>query len=199
MIRRPGGLRMQRQPPPGFFQSCRRWGVRPTRWLLWVRVDEQSMWLFRGDPGGAASPGPWRYRAIQRYRISTARLGVGQRAGANRTPLGLHRVLDKIGAGWPIGTVFRSRRVVGCTWQGMPHGPIAHRILWLDGLEPGWNRGGRVDTHSRYIYIHGTGDEPTLGRPASKGCVHVAAADLMPLFDRLPSGSLVWISAGPNR
>jgi lipoprotein-anchoring transpeptidase ErfK/SrfK len=65
----------------------------------------------------------------------------------------------------------------------------------LEGLEPGRNRGGSVDSHGRYIYIHGTGDEPTLGRPASCGCVHLASADLMPLFDLIPSGTLVWIEA----
>ncbi|MHB8521926.1 MAG: L,D-transpeptidase family protein, partial [Limisphaerales bacterium] len=69
-----------------------------------------------------------------------------------------------------------------------------HRILWLDGLEPGFNRGGRVDTHRRYVYIHGIGDEPTLGHPASRGCVHLAAQDLLPIFDRVPADTLVWIT-----
>jgi len=30
--------------------------------------------------------------------------------------------------------------------------------MWLEGLEPGYNQGGNVDTHERTIYIHGTGD-----------------------------------------
>ena len=80
------------------------------------------------------------------------------------------------------------------TWQGIPNGSIVHRILWLEGLEPGFNRGGDVDTFRRYIYIHGFGDEMTLGRPQSCGCVHLSAADLMPLYDRLPVGTLVWIA-----
>ena len=71
--------------------------------------------------------------------------------------------------------------------------PIAHRIMWLDGLEPGFNRGGSCDSHSRYIYIHGLNDEPSLGAPASIGCVHMAAKDLIPLFDELSEGTLVWI------
>jgi lipoprotein-anchoring transpeptidase ErfK/SrfK len=79
----------------------------------------------------------------------------------------------------------------------MPTAAIAHRILWLEGLEPGHNRGGHVDSHRRYIYIHGIGEEPTLGRPASCGCIHLAAADLLPLFDLLTTGTLVWIGAGP--
>jgi L,D-transpeptidase YbiS len=129
----------------------------------------------------------------KRYRISTSRFGTGARAGSNQTPLGLHRIAEKIGGGQPIGTVFRSRQTIGFTWQGHPGAPITHRILWLEGLEPGRNRGGDVDTHARYIYIHGTGDETTLGRPASRGCIHVAGEDLLPLFDLIPSGTLVWI------
>ena len=64
----------------------------------------------------------------------------------------------------------------------------------MPGLEPGLNRGGTVDTFRRYVYIHGFGDEPTLGRPMSSGCIHLAAADLMPLYEKLPPGTLVWIS-----
>jgi lipoprotein-anchoring transpeptidase ErfK/SrfK len=80
-------------------------------------------------------------------------------------------------------------------WQGQPDGGIVHRILWLEGLEPGLNRGGNVDTFRRYVYIHGFGDELTLGRPQSCGCIHLSGADLMPLYDRLPVGTLVWIDA----
>ena len=76
----------------------------------------------------------------------------------------------------------------------MPDGAIAHRILWLEGLEPRLNRGRTVDTFRRYVYIHGFGDETTLGRPTSRGCIHLAAADLMPLYERVSTGTLVWIS-----
>lgn len=113
---------------------------------------------------------------------------------SNQTPLGLHRVARKIGGGQPIGTVFRSREAVGFTWQGRPEASVVHRILWLEGLEPGFNRGGNVDTFNRYIYIHGFSDEETLGRPQSHGCIHLAANELMPLFDFLPVGTLVWIA-----
>jgi L,D-transpeptidase YbiS len=51
-----------------------------------------------------------------------------------------------------------------------------------------------VDSHTRYIYIHGTGDQTTIGCPASFGCIHLADADLISLFDLLPRGTLVWIS-----
>ena len=126
-------------------------------------------------------------------RISTSRFGVGQQSGSNQTPRGLHRIVEKIGGGHPIGTVFRSRRPVGLTWKGCADAAIVHRILWLEGLEPGHNQGGDVDSRARFIYIHGTGDEPSLGRPASRGCIHVAADDLLPLYDLLPVGTMVWI------
>jgi hypothetical protein len=131
---------------------------------------------------------------LRRYRISTSRFGLGQTENSNQTPLGLHRIAQKIGGGWPLGAVFKSRQFVGFTWQGLPQAAIVHRILWLEGLEPGYNCGGQVDSHRRYIYIHGYSDESTLGRPQSRGCVHVAAADLLPLYDRLPVGTLVWMA-----
>ena len=135
-----------------------------------------------------------RYSLIHRYRCSTSKFGIGQVAGSNCTPLGLHRIAEKIGEGCPVGTVFEGRRAVGFTWEGRPQAPITTRILWLEGLEPGFNCGGNVDSHARYIYIHGTGDELTLGQPASHGCIHLAADDLVPLYDVLPVGTLVWIS-----
>lgn len=177
---------------PRALRLCvRRLGVRWTRDLLLVWVGSQRVEWWRADV-----PRPDAYRRLGRFRASTSRFGSGQVQGSNRTPLGLHQVAAKIGAGWPVGTVFRSRVPVGFTWTGTRPAPIAHRILWLRGLEPGFNQGGPVDTFRRYIYIHGLDDEPTLGRPASRGCIHLAAADLLPLFDRVPVGTLVWIGAG---
>jgi hypothetical protein len=166
--------------------------VRPTRFLLRASIREQSLRLFEIETVGD-SPCAFPYRLRRRFVISTSRFGIGQQEGSNKTPLGLHRVAGKIGAGWPVGAVFRARQMVGFTWSGIPYAAIAHRILWLDGMEPGFNRGGSVDTHRRYIYIHGLADEPTLGRPASHGCIHMASSDLIPLFDRIPTGTLVWI------
>ena len=135
-----------------------------------------------------------QYEFRKRYVVSTSAYGIGQVKNSQQTPLGLHRVARKVGAGHMIGTVFRSRKAVGPTWEGHSQASIVHRILWLEGLEAGHNSGGNVDTFERFIYIHGFGDETSLGRPKSHGCVHVAAADLMPLFDRVPVGTLVWIA-----
>ena len=181
--------------PSALIRATRQHGVLPTRFLLVVTAADQTLSIFeraRTQPPAARHP---QYTFVKRYRISTSRFGLGQTENSNQTPLGLHRIAQKIGGGWPIGTVFQSRQVVGFTWRGRPGATIAHRIFWLEGLERGFNRGGQVDSHRRYIYIHGFGDESTLGRPQSHGCIHVAAADLLPLFDRLPAGSLVWIAA----
>ena len=184
--------------------TCKRLGIGLTRSVLVVRIARQIVELFQRPcaaprscfmpPCPAAVAGK-RHHFVRRFNCSTSRFGIGQEQGSNRTPLGLHRIVEKIGGGWPAGAVFESRRMIGFTWSGIPNASIAHRILWLDGLQPGLNRGGSVDSHRRYMYIHGRGDERGLGRPASCGCIHLAARDLIPLFDRIPSGTLVWIAA----
>jgi len=191
--------------PFDFFLACKRPGVCPTRFVLVVRIANQTVSLFEKScatarrcvhrPDSAAVAGK-SHQFVKRFRCSTSRFGIGQVQGSNCTPLGLHRIAEKIGGGWPVGAVFKSRQTVGFTWQGSADATITSRILWLEGLEPGFNRGGRVDSHARYIYIHGTGDERGLGRRASCGCIHLAADDLIPLFDRVPVGTLVWIDAG---
>ena len=68
---------------------------------------------------------------------------------------------------------------------------ILTRILWLTGAEPGRNRGGRVDTLHRYIYIHGCPDAAPLGEPLSHGCIRMRNADLIALFDAVRAGTVV--------
>src|SRR5262245_7748508 len=187
--------------PPGYFLALRRVGGAPTRFVLAANIARQRLAFFKlvtQPPAGSIDPlnssRPPEYSFQREWLASTSRFGIGQSNGSNRTPLGLHRVARKVGGGQPIGTVFKARRPIGFTWAGNTDAGIVHRILWLEGLEPGLNRGGEVDSFRRCIYIHGFGDETTLGRPMSLGCVHLAAADLMPLFERVPEGTLVWIS-----
>ena len=173
--------------PGKFLLACKRHSIAPTQSVLIVSVAEQTVSLFEN------SSTAWRLGG--KFPCSTSRFGIGQAEGSNRTPLGLHRVAEKIGAGAAAGTVFKARQPAGHTSQPeFADAKITTRILWLEGLEPGINRGGGVDSHSRYIYIHGTADQTSIGQPASCGCIHLADADLIPLFDFLPVGTLVWIS-----
>lgn len=181
------------RPPIALIRACERLGVRPTPWILVASVARQRLRVFAQASLPKAKLLFPKYKVTQELVISTSRHGTGQIANSNQTPLGLHRISEKIGDGQPAGTVFESRQAVGRSSSGRSKAAIAHRILWLEGLEPGFNRGGNVDSHDRYIYIHGVGDESRLGHPASSGCIHLAAADLLPLFDLIPCGTLIWI------
>lgn len=169
--------------PEACLAACARLKIAPTQFMLSVNIAEQTVSLFEGN------------QFVKKYPCSTSRFGIGQIEGSNCTPLGLHGIAEKIGGGEPAGTVFKAREIIGHTSQPeFANAKITTRILWLEGLEPGFNNGGQVDSHDRYIYIHGTGDQETIGEPATHGCIHLADADLITLFDRLPVGTLVWIS-----
>ena len=183
--------------PLGALRAIARRRIRATRFLLTVSVARQTVTLWEKSKPSAGSKRKRTgsapvYKFCGRYAASTSRFGIGQKIDSNRTPLGLHQIARKIGGDQPEGTVFKARLPIGLL-ADMPNATIVHRILWLAGLEPGLNRGGDVDTFRRYIYIHGFGDESTLGRPMSCGCVHLAAADLLPLYDLVPTGTLVWV------
>ncbi|MCB1094974.1 MAG: L,D-transpeptidase [Verrucomicrobiae bacterium] len=140
---------------------------------LEVSVPEQSLRLMEGQT------------LVTSYTISTSKFGLGTEEGSNRTPLGNFAVCEKIGDGAPLRTIFRSRLPVGI-WD--PAEPVDEdlvltRILWLDGLDL-----ENSNTRERYIYIHGTNQEHLLGTPASHGCIRMANADVINLFDRVDLG-----------
>lgn len=134
-----------------------------------------------------------------RYPISSAARGAGERRGSQCTPRGRHVIRAMIGRGAVPGTVFVGRRPTGELYTpalGRVHPRrdwILTRILWLSGLEPGVNRLGPVDTMRRYVYIHGTPDETHLGVPGSHGCLRMANADVIDLFERVRPGTEVLI------
>ena len=138
-------------------------------------------------------------RVLAAWTVSTAARGAGEREGSFQTPRGLHEIRAKIGAGAPAGAVFAGRRPTGevCTPDLARAEPgrdwVLSRILWLRGLERGRNRLGRVDSMRRYIYIHGTPDEASLGTPASHGCIRMRNTDVIALFDLVEPGTRVEI------
>ncbi len=133
----------------------------------------------------------------QHYPVSTSKYGLGQKRDSNQTPLGIHKIAQKIGAQEPVGRVFQGREPTPdiCLPEDYVGSGdfITTRILWLEGLQPGFNCGGEVDSHERYIYIHGTPDEDHIGQPASIGCVRMRNHDVMEVFERVQVGDLVII------
>ena len=138
-------------------------------------------------------------QVLHSYPVSTSKFGIGSQNNSNQTPLGLHRIKDKIGGAMPINEVFIGRMPHGsleeCIERGveLPEDVITSRIMWLEGMQPGRNQGGYVDTYQRYIYIHGTSDEEHIGTPASMGCVRMLNADIVELFRLVESGTEVMI------
>lgn len=116
------------------------------------------------------------------------------------TPTGLHEVAARIGGGEPAGMIFRGRVATGECWhQRSDAGPrqrnfVTTRILRLRGLEPGLNAGPGVDSHDRFIYIHGTNHPELFPGNISHGCLLMLDDDLIRLFDRIATGTQVYIS-----
>jgi len=109
-------------------------------------------------------------------------------------------VRAKIGKGAPVFSQFAARRLTGKIWNpsmsvsNSKEDWILTRILWLSGLEVGFNRLGNQDTMQRFIYIHGTNDLVNLGKPKSHGCIRMDNYEIIELFDQINVGDHVLIS-----
>ncbi len=136
-------------------------------------------------------------KILQEYPVSTSKYGTGSQNGSEKTPTGLHRIADKFGGAMPVNEVFIGRLPHGnleeCIERGvdLPDDVIMSRILWLEGMEPGRNKGGYVDSYQRYIYIHGTNHEEEVGKPASIGCIRMCNNDIVELYRLVDVGSEV--------
>ena len=114
-----------------------------------INIAEQRLRLFNGND------------LAKEYSISTAKNGPGEQLDSECTPRGEHIITEKIGDGCKPNTVFVSRESTGELYhpklreQFPDRDWILTRILWLTGTESGRNQGGDVDSHDRYIYIHG--------------------------------------------
>lgn len=139
-------------------------------------------------------------RLIREYSVSTAKNGAGEQMDSECTPRGEHIIAEKIGADAPLNTVFVGRQATGELYtpelrqQSPERDWILTRILWLSGCEEGRNRGGSVDTHDRYIYIHGSPDDVRMGMPGSHGCIRMSNHDVVELFNQIEESTRVLIS-----
>ncbi len=152
-----------------------------------VLVNEQRLELYDNDD------------VLFSSSVSTAKKGVGEINGSEMTPRGWHVIRAKIGAHAVMNTVFVARRPTGEIYNSALRADhprrdwILTRILWLSGIEPGFNRLGQVDTMQRYIYIHGCPDEDQLGMPGSHGCIKMRNSEIVRLFDLVDVGTKVYI------
>mgnify|MGYP001814513146 FL=1 len=159
--------------------------------LIKVSIDEQRLQLLESG------------HIVMDVAVSTAANGPGERMHSECTPRGWHRIRARIGAGVAANTVFVGRRATGEIYT--PELKQCHpgrdwmltRILWLCGMEPGRNRFGDRDSMRRYIYIHGCPEEDAMGTPSSHGCIKMRNAEIIELFDRVPSGTRVLIQEAP--
>lgn len=153
-----------------------------------IDISQQRLYLKQNDD------------LIKSYPISSSKYGEGSTENSNMTPLGLHVIKEKIGTDVPINTLFISRintkRTVNIenTRNKTKDDHITSRILWLDGLEEGKNKGKGVDSYSRYIYIHGTHEEGLIGEKASHGCIRMLNNDVIDLYNYVNIGTKVYIS-----
>jgi len=127
---------------------------------------------------------------VTTYPVSTSMFGLGDSWGRMTTPIGYLAVEKKIGDNAPSGAVFHNRRLTGEILQPDAPGrdPVVTRIIWLRGLEA-----QNAHAFQRGIYIHGTPQEKTIGRPASYGCIRMKSSDVTELYNRVPLGAVVQI------
>ena len=155
--------------------------------LLFVDIKSQNMYLLK------------KGTILRNFKISSSYYGTGSRVNSLKTPLGKHEIYKKIGKDLPINAILKGR-----VWSGAianiiteeidtDFDHVTSRILWLDGLEMGKNKGPGVDSRSRYIYIHGTAEEGLIGKPASDGCIRMYNTDVIELFDLVNERIQVWI------
>jgi len=153
-----------------------------------IDISQQRLYLKQNDD------------LIKSYPISSSKYGEGSTENSNMTPLGLHVIKEKIGTDVPINTLFISRintkRTVNIenSRNKTKDDHITSRILWLDGLEEGKNKGKGVYSYSRYIYIHGTHEEGLIGEKASHGCIRMLNNDVIDLYNYVNIGTEVYIS-----
>jgi len=148
-----------------------------------VKISEQKLYLVSGC------------KLIKDYSVSTSKYGIGNKISSNKTPLGLHRIVSKIGRNACLGTIFKRRRNTGKIARiDKGRGDIiTTRILRLEGLQRGINKGKTIDSFRRCIYIHGTPEEKLIGKPVSHGCIRMKNHDIIELFSLVKRGTLVEI------
>lgn len=114
--------------------------------LIFVSTEKQALYYIKNN------------KIISTFTISSSAYGTGNKSGSNKTPLGLHKIKYKYGEDTPI-----NGRMIGRIYTGdiatiykdntkSKTDDVTTRILWLEGLELGKNKGDEIDSFKRYIY-----------------------------------------------
>jgi len=155
--------------------------------ILFVSIEKQKLYHIKNN------------KIISEFIISSSAYGTGNKEGSNKTPLGLHKVKQKYGDNTPINGRMKGRVYYGkiaTIYKDSTKSKtddVTTRILWLEGLEQGENKGEGVDSFKRCIYIHGTSEEGRLGNPASHGCIRMKNKEVIDLYKIIEVGTLVLI------
>ena len=153
--------------------------------FLYVGIRRQKMYHIKNN------------KIFSTYPVSTSSKGAGNNVGSFKTPTGLHFIAEKIGDNAPVATLFINKKNTGkvvpvnITEVSSNKDEITSRVLSLKGLQQGINKGKKYDTFARGIYIHGTSDEASIGKPSSHGCIRMKNDDIIELFDLLSVGTKV--------
>ena len=153
--------------------------------FLYVGIRRQKMYHIKNN------------KIFSTYPVSTSYKGAGNNIGSFKTPTGLHFIAEKIGDNAPVATLFINKKNTGkvvpvnITEVSSNKDEITSRVLSLKGLQQGINKGKKYDTFARGIYIHGTSDEASIGKPSSHGCIRMKNDDIIELFDLLSVGTKV--------
>ena len=152
---------------------------------LEISIAEQRLYLFEEN------------KLIRSYPVSSSAYGEGQVEDSLKTPLGMHKIKSKIGTNVDKYHFFVSREHIAQRAKIIHENIdseddfITSRIMWLEGLNEGFNKGTNVDSYNRYIYIHGTHEEGLIGKKASHGCIRMLNHDVLELYDLIPEETTV--------
>jgi L,D-transpeptidase YbiS len=173
------------------FEKCRKLckTVHATTksYLILINCNTQKLHVFE------------KRKLLHSYAISTGKNGEGEENGSGKTPRGLHHIENKIGENADPYDIFKAR--VNTKEKANLQSTnecITGRILWLSGKESGHNKGKNgqgvnVDSHDRYIYIHGTNRVEKLGQKDSGGCIRMKPEEVVELYIKVSEKTPVYI------
>lgn len=150
-----------------------------------IDISEQRLYLFEDS------------KLLKSYPISSSYYGEGEKENSYKTPLGKHAIEEMIGENSPKNSIFINRvsysQIASIVEEAIDNSDdfITSRVMWLTGLQPGYNQGGNRDSFNRFIYIHGTHEEGLIGKKASHGCIRMLNHDVVELFRLVNKGTKV--------